>query len=67
MPVTVPVSLQTAGPLSTAMSSWVERGQHALIVDADFPDRRQPLIKLIHILFRQKHNLRLQVNSINMN
>lgn len=58
--VTVPVSLQTAGPLSAAMSSWVERGQHAPIVDADFPDSRQPLIKLIHILVRQKHTLSLQ-------
>lgn len=62
--VTVPVSLQTAAPLSAAMSSWVERGQHALIVDADFPDGRQPLIKLIHILVRQKHNFSLQRASI---
>lgn len=52
--VTVAVRLQTAGPLSTAMSSWVERGQHALVVDADFPDGRQPLIELVHVLLRQK-------------
>lgn len=56
--ITGPVSLQTAGPLSTAVGSWVERGQHALVVDADFPDGRHPLIKLVHILAGQKHDLR---------
>lgn len=38
------------------MSPRVERGQHALVVDADLPDGRQPLVQLIHILFRQKNN-----------
>lgn len=57
MMITGPVSLQTASPLSTAMGSWVERGQHAFVVDADFPDRRHPLIKLVHILVGQKHDL----------
>lgn len=33
------------------MNPRVKRGQHALIVDADFPDRRQPLVQLIYILF----------------
>lgn len=53
--ITSTVRLQAAGPLATAMSPRVERGQHALIVDADFPDGRQPLIQLVHILFRQKN------------
>lgn len=49
------------------MSSWVERGQQALVVDADFPDGWQPLIQLIHILVRQKHNLSQKSNGIKMN
>lgn len=48
------------------MSSWVERGQHALIVHADFPDSRQPLIKLIHILVGQKQNLSLKLQKYDL-
>lgn len=65
--VTGPVGLQTAGPLSAAMGSWVEGGQHALVVDADFPDCRQPLIKLVHILVRRKRKESRQQNSVNIN
>lgn len=59
--ITSTVRLQAAGPLATAMSPWVERGQHAFIVDADFPDSRQPLVQLIHVLFRYKYTINLVV------
>ena len=59
--ITSAVRLQAAGPLAAAMSPRVEGGQHALVVDADLPDGRQPLVQLIHILHRHKDTINLVV------
>lgn len=52
--ITGTVALQAACPLATAVSTWMKGGQHALIVDADFPDGRQPLVQLVHVLLGQR-------------
>lgn len=54
--ITSTVPLQAARPLAAAVSSWMKRGQHVLIVDADFSNGWQPLVQLVHVLIRQKIN-----------
>lgn len=59
--ITSTVALQAACPLATAVSTWMKGGQHALIVDADFPDGRQPLVQLVHVLLGQRRLLNWNV------
>lgn len=64
--ITSTVALQAACPLATAVSTWMKGGQHALIVDADFPDGRKPLVQLVHVLLGQRILLKWNVD-INLN